>query len=1068
MLDHLIRWSIAKRALVLGAAGVLLVAGTLTALRMPVDVFPDLTAPTVTVLTEAHGMAPEEVETLVTFPVETAVNGATGVRRVRSSTAQGISIVWVEFDWGTDIFRARQIVSEKLQLVGTTLPVGVGVPVLAPITSIMGEIMIVAVTGTDAVFPMEMRTVADWSVRRRLLALPGVAQVIPLGGEVRQYQVLVDPARLAGYDVTLHEVLEAAAGANVNASGGVFMDRGQEYLIRGTGRVATLGDIAATVVAVHGGTPVTIGDVAEVTIGAATSLGAGSANASPSVILTIQKQPDTNTLELTALLDEELSAIAETLPPGMELNRGIFRQASFIETAVANVLAALRDGALLVVVILFLFLWSVQTTFISVLAIPLSLVTAVFALQLLGITINTMTLGGMAIAIGALVDDAVIDVENVFRRLRQNRRLPASERRHVHDVVFEASKEIRVSIINATLIITVVFVPLFFLSGVEGRMLRPLGIAYIVSILASLVVALTVTPALSAYLLPRARALDTERESWVSRGLKRIYAPTLEAVLRRPIPVIVSAAALVVATASAYPFLGRAFLPEFQEGTLVVSALTLPGTSLDESDAIGHRIEEVLLAHEAVAETARRTGRAELDEHAQGVNAAEIDVRLDLEGHDYAIVLEELRSALASVPGTEITVGQPIGHRIDHMLSGTRASIAVNLFGPDLYELRRLGQEVEQVMVNVEGTVDVAMEQQADVPQVRIVMRRDAMARFGVTPAHLAEAIDVAFAGEAVSQVLEEQRAFDLVVRFAPAHRGTLEAVKQARIDTPVGAQVPLLTLADVRYDMGPNAISREDVQRKLVVQANVAGRDVGGVVEDIREGVAAAVSLPSGYRVEYGGQFESAAEATRVIGLLTLLSLSAVFLLLFLEFASARQALLVMVNLPLALVGGVFAVLLTGGVLNVATLVGFITLFGIAVRNGILLVSHYNNLMDVEGADLREAVVRGSMERLNPVMMTALTAGLALLPLALAAGEAGNEIQRPMAIVVLGGLLTSLALNMVVVPALFLRWGRGGGAVALGPRQNHRRSHHASKATLAQCQCRPGRAIRIRGSGSL
>jgi CzcA family heavy metal efflux pump len=646
-------------------------------------------------------------------------------------------------------------------------------------------------------------------------------------------------------------------------------------------------------------------------------------------------------------------------------------------------------------------------------------------LKLLGITINTMTLGGMAIAIGALVDDAVIDVENVFRRLRLNRSLPPEERRPVTEVVFSASKEIRASIVNATLIITVVFVPLFFLSGVEGRMLRPLGIAYIVAILASLGVALTLTPALATYLLPRDRAIETDDESWVSRSLKRIYAPTLERVLARPVPVMVGAALLVIAAGSALPFLGRAFLPEFQEGTLVVSALTIPGTSLEESDAIGRRIEEILLSHEAVAETARRTGRAELDEHAQGVNAAEIDVRLDLEGHDYDTVLEELRAELTAVPGTQITVGQPIGHRIDHMLSGTRASIAINIFGPDLYELRGLGRAIEQVVASVEGAVDVAMEQQADVPQVRVAMNRSAMARFGVTPAHLAEAIDVSFAGEVVSQVLEEQRSYDLVVRMDPALRGDLEAVRQARIDTPVGAQVPLGTLADVRYDLGPNGITRENAQRKIVVQANVAGRDVGSVVEDIRAEVATAVTLPTGYYLEYGGQFESAEEATRTIGLLSLLSLAVVFLILFTEFGSVRQALLVLVNLPLALVGGVFAVLLTGGVLNIATLVGFITLFGIAVRNGILMVSHYNYLLAEEGEDLRGAVIRGSMERLNPVMMTALTAGLALLPLALSGGEPGNEIQSPLAVVVLGGLLTSLALNMVVVPVLYLRWGR-------------------------------------------
>ncbi|MDT8369949.1 MAG: efflux RND transporter permease subunit [Longimicrobiales bacterium] len=1028
MLDVLIRWSIRNRLLVVAASALLLVAGAITAVRMPVDVFPDLTAPTVTVLTEAHGMAPEEVETLVTFPIETAVNGATGVRRVRSSTSQGISIVWVEFDWGTDIYRARQIVGEKLQRVGAALPDGAGPPVLAPISSIMGEIMLVAITGDEGVSEMEMRSVAEWTVRRRLLAVPGVSQVIPLGGEVRQYQVLVNPDRLPAWKVTLADVLRAAEGSNVNASGGVFMEGGQEYLIRGTGRVGSVEEIGATVVAVRDATPVLIRDVAEVRVGPGIPIGRGSANARPAVILTVQKQPDTNTLELTGRVDETLAGIEETLPPGLSINRGIFRQANFIETAVENVLEALRDGAILVVVILFLFLWSFRTTFISTMAIPLSLVTAVFALQLFGITINTMTLGGMAIAIGALVDDAVIDVENVFRRLRENRHLPEAERRPTDEVVFLGSKEIRASIVTATFIISIVFVPLFFLSGIEGRMLRPLGLAYIVAIMASLVVALTLTPALAAYLLPSSKALETERESWVVRTLKGAYARALGPVLRHPVSVMAGAGLLVIAAVAAVPTLGRAFLPEFQEGTLVISAISIPGTSLDESDALGRRIEEILLAHPAVVETARRTGRAELDEHAQGANAAEIDVRLDLEGHDYDTVVEELRQDLGAVPGTQITIGQPIGHRIDHMLSGTRANIAVKLFGPDLQQLRTLASQIETAVTAVPGTVDVAAEQQADVPQVRIAMNRAAMARHGITPEHLAEAIDVAFAGEAVSQVLEAQRSHDLVVRFAAPFRGSIEAVRDAPISTPGGGQVTLSSLADIRRDVGPNMISRENVQRKIVVQANVAGRDVGSVVEEIRERIRAEVALPQGYYVEYGGQFESAEEATRRITLLSLLSLALILLLLYIEFRSVRQALLVMVNLPLALVGGVFAVVLTGGVLNIATLVGFITLFGIAVRNGILMVSHYNQLLS-EGVSLKEAVWRGSMERLNPVFMTALTAGLALLPLALAGGEPGNEIQSPLAIVVLGGLLTSLALNMVVVPVLFARFGVASAA---------------------------------------
>lgn len=1030
MLDRVIHGSIRNRLLVLAAAGLLLIAGTITAARMPVDVFPDLTAPTVTVLTEAHGMAPEEVETLVTFPIETAVNGATGVRRVRSSTSQGIGIVWVEFDWGTEIFRARQIVNEKLQLVATSLPPGAGPPVLAPISSIMGEIMLIAVTGEENVSPMDMRSIADWTVRRRLLAVPGVSQVIPLGGEVKQYQVFVDPARLAAYDVSLDDVMRAAESSNINASGGVFMDAGQEYLIRGTGRVRSIDDIGATVIAVRAGTPVLIRDVADVQIGPAVAIGKGSANALPAVILTVQKQPDTNTLELTERIDETLAEIEAALPAGMYINRGIFRQASFIETAVDNVLEALRDGAVLVVIILFLFLWSFRTTFISVLAIPLSLVTAVFVLKLAGITINTMTLGGMAIAIGALVDDAVIDVENVFRRLRENRHLPPGERKPAHEVVFLASKEIRASIVTATFIISIVFLPLFFLSGIEGRMLRPLGLAYIVAIMASLVVALTVTPALAAYLLPSSRATETDEESWVVRKLKAAYARTLGPALRHPAHVMVGAGLLVVGAIALVPKLGRSFLPDFQEGTLVISAITLPGTSLEQSDALGRRIEEILLAHPAVEETARRTGRAELDEHAQGANAAEIDVRLDLGEHDYDEVVEELRQNLGAVPGTQITIGQPIGHRIDHMLSGTRASIAINIFGPELNELRNLARQVEAAVKGVRGTVDVAMEQQADVPQVRITMDRRAMAQHGVTPYHLAESIDLAFAGEAVSQVLEEQRSVDLVVRFAAPHRSSLDAIRGAWVNTPAGGQVALASLADVRRDVGPNVISRENVQRKIVVQSNVAGRDVGSVVDDIRAGVDADVRLPEGYYVEYAGQFESAEEATRLIMWLSLLSVALILLLLYMEFRSVRQALLVMVNLPLALVGGVFAVMLTGGVLNIATLVGFITLFGIAVRNGILMVSHYNHLL-AEGEPLREAVWRGSMERLNPVFMTALTAGLALLPLALSGGEPGNEIQSPMAVVVLGGLLTSLALNMVVVPVLFIRYGVTRGQIS-------------------------------------
>ena len=1023
MLDRTIRWSLHNRVVTLFGAAVLLAAGAWAALTLPVDVFPDLTAPTVTVLTEAHGMAPEEVETLVTFPIETAVNGASGVRRVRSSSAQGISIVWVEFDWGTDIFRARQIVSEKLQLVGPQLPGDVDPPVLAPVTSIMGEVLLVGLT-SERHSPMEVRSAADWVVRKRLLSIEGVSQVVPIGGEVKQYQVQARPEAMRAYGVSLSEVLEAAAGASENAAGGIYQESGREVLIRGLGRARAVEDIAQTVVAMRAGAPVLLGDVADVEVGPAPRFGTASVDAEPAVILSIQKQPNANTLALTERIDRELERVQAQLPAGMTIDRGIFRQASFISLAVENVVEALRDGAILVVVVLFLFLWNLRTTGISVLAIPLSLAVAVLAMKGLGVTINTMTLGGMAIAIGALVDDAIIDVENVFRRLKENRQAPPEARRPALAVVYEASKEVRGPILNATLIITIVFLPLFFLSGVEGRMLRPLGFAYIVSILASLAVAVTVTPALCFYLLSKAKVMEKEGESWLVERLKGAYAKALRFVLARTRLVIGAAAVLLALTLAAFPFLGRGFLPEFQEGTLVISAVTVPGTGLDTSDEIGRRIERILLAHPAVAGTSRRTGRAELDEHAQGANAAEIDVRLDLSEMELDEVLEDLRAELVVVPGTNITIGQPIGHRIDHMLSGTRASIAIKLFGPDLYELRRLAEEIRASAEAVPGVVDLAVEQQADVPQLRIYADREAMAQYGVTPGRLAEAVDVAFAGEAVSEIREGQAAYDLVVRFDEASRGGAERVAGALVDTPLGPKVPLSQLAEVRRERGPNTISREDVQRKIVISANVAGRDVGSVVEDMQEGIAQDVALPGGYFVEYGGQFESAREATRTITLLSLLSVVLIFLVLYKEFTSMRAALLIMVNLPLALTGGLVAVFLfLEGELNVAALVGFITLFGIAVRNGILLVSHYIQLLG-EGQSLREAVFRGSMERLNPILMTALTAGLALIPLALGGGEPGKEIQTPMAIVILGGLLTSTLLNMVVVPALFLRFG--------------------------------------------
>lgn len=1031
MFDKLIKLSLENRLIVLAAAVLLLIIGVFVALRLPVDVFPDLTAPTVTVITEAHGMAAEEVETLVTFPIETAVNGATGVRRVRSSSAAGIAIVWVEFDWGTDIFIARQIVNEKLQIAAASLPAGIDRPILAPISSIMGEIMLIGVSldsaATDnghSITTMDLRSIADWTIRRRLLSVPGVSQVVPIGGDVKQYQILVSPEKLTAYDVSLNEVLHAAEQSNTNSSGGAYMDAGQEYLIRGIGRVQHFDDIATSVIAMRGNLPVLIRDVAEVKIGPAIKFGDGSANAKPAAIIMVQKQPNANTLELTKRIESTIAEIRKTLPPGITINTQIFRQADFIRVAIDNVIEALRDGAILVMVVLFFFLGNVRTTLISILAIPLALVVTIFVFQLFGITINTMTLGGLAIAVGALVDDAIIDVENVFRRLKENQqRLPA-ERRPTLEVVFSASSEIRSPMVMATLIIIIVFVPLFFLSGVEGRLLRPLGYAYITSIFASLLVAVTVTPALCSYLLPNADFMKKEGDSWLVTYLKRAYRKTLDLVLRFPKLVLAGAAVALAVSIAILPFLGRAFLPEFNEGSLTISVLTVPGTSLDESNKIGQLAEQILLSHPEIKSTARRTGRAELDEHAQGVNAAELDARFELNGKHKEEFFDELRRSLSIIPGTNITIGQPIGHRIDHMLSGTRANIAVKIFGEDLYRLRSLAESVRKQMEDIPGVVDLAVEQQVDVPQVRIKANRSAMATYGVTVGELAEAIDVAFNGEVASQILEGQQSYNLVVRFNEQNRSNIERIRNALFDTPVGPKVPLSQLAEVVYEKGPNTISRENVQRKIVVQANVSGRDLRSVIDDIQVRLDKNVSMPQGYYVEFGGQFESEQAATRLLTLLSLVSIAAIFLILYLEFGALRPALFIMVNLPLALIGGIWAVFFTSSIISVASLVGFITLFGIATRNGILMIEHYHHLL-AEGKSFREAIVQGSLERLNPILMTALAAGLGLIPLALGGGEPGKEIQTPMAIVILGGLLSSTALNMIVVPSLFYKFGK-------------------------------------------
>ncbi len=1027
MVDGLIRWSLRNRALVLALAAGFLAWGGYLVSTIPVDVLPDLTAPRVTILVEGHGMAPTEMESLVTFPIEAALNGAAGVRRVRSATAVGVAVIWVEFDWGEDIYRARQIVTEKLNLVAETLPPEVERPVLAPISSIMGEILFIALE-SDRHSPLELRTVADTILRRRLLAVAGVSQVTPIGGGKKQYQVVVSPAKLKAYDVTLGQVEEVLRRSNRNTSAGFRIAGGQEYLIRGIGRAHNVEEIAQTVVAARSTRPILIRDLGEVRIGEAIKRGEGSHNGRPAVVLGIQKQPGANTLDLTERLDGVLDDIQPSLPEGMKIEKHIFRQADFIEVAIENLSEALRDGGLLVVIIVVLFLANLRAASITLLAIPLSLVAAVVGMKIAGATINSMTLGGMAIAVGALVDDAIIVVENIFRRLRENTHKPPEERRLVFEVVYRASREIQGSIVFATLIIILVFLPLFFLAGVEGRLLQPLGFAYIVALFASLVVALTVTPALCSYLLPRAKAVMENREPWVVQRLKHRYQRDLPWALDHSGIVLAGSSLLLAASLASFLWMGRSFLPEFNEGTLTISAVTLPGTSLAESDKLGRSIEQILLTIPEVAATARRTGRAELDEHVQGVESAEIDVGLKMGDRSKAEVLQEIRERLSLVPGMNINIGQPISHRIDHMLSGTRTKIAVKIFGDDLPTLRTLARQIEATMRDVPGVVDLSTEQQTEIPTVRVRFDRAALGRSGLPAGAAAEALQTALVGQEVGRIFEGQVAFPLVVRYPLNNHADLESIRQTLIDTPSGARVPLSAVANIREDRGPNFISRENVQRKIVVMCNVAGRDLRSVVNDVQRRVQASVALPQNYRIEYGGQFESEAEASQVLLWLGIAVVLGILVILVAAFRSFRDALIIMFNLPLALIGGVVGVFISGGVLSVASLIGFITVFGIATRNGIMMISHIKHLMAEEGVrDFRQAVLRGALERLSPILMTALAAGLALIPLALGAGKPGSEIQAPMAIVILFGLLSSTALNMVVVPAVYLRFGDRG-----------------------------------------
>jgi CzcA family heavy metal efflux pump len=1023
MIDRIIEWSLSNRLLVLAGAGLLLSWGAWTALDTPVDVFPDLTAPSVTVVAEAHGMPPEDVERLVTFPIESSLNGAGGVRRVRSNTGVGISVVTVEFDWGTDVYQARQVVAERLQAASASLPSDLPPPQLAPVTSIMGEILFVALT-SDQHSEMELKAAADWVVRRRLLAVPGVAEVIPTGGETRQYQVIADPERLTAYGITVSQLRDAVAAASSNAAAGFVTESGQEFLLRGVGRAQTVADVEQAVVVTREGLPILVRDVATVQIGPALRRGTGAYKGAPAVVLGVQKQPGVNTLTLTDRLEAVLLDVQASLPEGMLIATDAFRQASFIEVAIGNLGAALRDGAILVVAIMFAFLLSARATGIALLAIPLSLLVAVLLVRWLGGSLNTMTLGGMAIALGALVDDAIIVVENNVRRLRENAALAPAERRPEVRVVFDATREIESSIVFATLIIILVFLPLFFLAGVEGRLLEPLGLAYVVSLAASLLVALTVTPVLCLLALPGSRTALADHDSRLIAGLKRAYRPMLVASLAHWRLVAAVGLLLLMAAVGGLAVAGRGFLPEFNEGSLTVSAVTLPGTSLATSDEIGARVERILLDQPEVVATTRRTGRAELDPHAQQVFASEIDVTLEMRDRSKEALLAALRQRFAAVPGTNVIIGQPISHRIDHMLSGTRANIAVKISGEDLFELRRLGTAIESLVREVPGAVDVAVDQQAEIPFISVRFDRPALASYGMTVRQAAEALETVFGGTAVGRILEGQASFDLVVRYPQAARENLETVRETMITGPSGAVVPLAALADIRRERGPNTITRENVQRTLVVMANVAQRDLISVVADIRRSIAANVTLPPGYYVEYGGQFESAESATERLVLLGAVVVVGIFFLLVTAFGSARDAVLVMLNLPLALIGGVAGVWATGGVVTIASMIGFITLFGIATRNGVILVDHVRRLNRDQGVPFETAVRQGAEERLVPILMTALATALALVPLALASGQPGSEIQAPMAVVILWGLLTSTVLNMLVVPAMLLRFG--------------------------------------------
>lgn len=1024
MLNKIIHFSLNNRILILVASVLLMVGGAYTAFHTEVDVFPDLNAPTVVVMTEANGMAAEEVEQLVTFPVETAVNGATNVRRVRSSSTNGFSVVWVEFDWGTDIYLARQIVSEKLAVVSEELPDNVGNPTLGPQSSILGELMIIGLTA-DSTSMLDLRTLADWTIRPRLLSMGGVAQVAVLGGDIKEYQIQLDPARMKHYGVTLAEVMAATRDMNQNANGGVIYEYGNEYIVRGALSSTDVDKLARAVVKKVGDFPITLGDVAHVGVGAQQpKLGCASVEGKPAVLITVTKQPNTGTLDLTEKIDASLADLQKNLPADVKVSTDIFRQSHFIESSIGNVRRSLYEGAIFVVIVLFLFLANVRTTVISLVTLPLSLVVSVLVLHWMGMTINTMSLGGMAIAIGSLVDDAIVDVENVWKRLRENKMRPKEERSSVMDVVFHASKEVRMPILNSTLIIIVSFVPLFFLSGMEGRMLVPLGIAFIVALIASTVVALTLTPVLCSYLLGHEKGEGLPKESFVSVWLRKYYSVALEWSLHHSKAVLGTTIALFIVALAFFFSLGHSFLPSFNEGSFTINVSSLPGISLEESDKIGRQAEELLLSIPEIKTVGRKTGRAELDEHALGVNVSEIEAPFELKDRSREEVLDEVRQKLGTITGANIEIGQPISHRIDAMLSGTQASIAIKLFGTDLNKMFMLGNQIKNAISDVDGVADLNVEQQIERPELNIEPKREMLAKYGITLPEFKEFVSVNMAGEVVSQVYEEGKSFNLVVRTQEDYRNEMEKVRNLMMDTPDGAKIPLSYVADVRSTSGPNTISRENVKRKIVISANTSGRDVRSVVNDIQRCIDEKITLPEDYHIEYGGQFESEQAASRILLLASLMSIVVIFLILYTQFKSASHSAIILINLPLALIGGVFALVFTTGEISIPAIIGLISLFGIATRNGMLLLSNYHH-WQAEGMSLHDSIIHGSLDRLNPILMTALCSALAMIPLAINGDLPGNEIQSPMAKVILGGLLTSTFLNGFIIPIVYKMMNR-------------------------------------------